>query len=187
MGAGGAGAEVSLCRRLHAGGGGGRAGSLSLARSTDDDGRGAVAGGRLFRTWLAGAGKRLAIDEPYFGMYVSIQKYAAEKLRTGGAVPAGASGSEAEDTGFQRHGRYFAQFGTEEALDALDAHGGLARHQALSIELENLITACRRAVCRGDAPTAVATCAAAWGVLELKGLFLLAAKLAKPVLELAAL
>jgi predicted ATPase len=44
----------------------------------------------LFRRWTPGAARRLAIDEPYFGMYVSIHEYARVKLGTEDALPDGA-------------------------------------------------------------------------------------------------
>jgi predicted ATPase/class 3 adenylate cyclase len=141
----------------------------------------------LLRTWTPGANKRIAIDEPYFGMYVSIHDYAAEKLRTDGALPKGSSGTAAEAAAFERHGHYYARFGTQQSLDALNTHGGVARRHALTLELENLVAACRRAIRRGDGSTAVSTLAPTWSVLELKGPFSLAAQIGKEVLGLGAL
>jgi predicted ATPase/class 3 adenylate cyclase/Tfp pilus assembly protein PilF len=141
----------------------------------------------LLRTWTPGAGQRLAIDEPYFGMYVSIHEYAAEKLRVVGALPDGAGGAAAERAAFERHGRHFARLGSEETIAALDTHGGAARHHALALELENLVAACRRAVGRADGPTAAATFAAASSVLLLKGPLFLAAELGTQVLGLGTL
>ncbi|MFN0183962.1 MAG: ATP-binding protein, partial [Aquabacterium sp.] len=141
----------------------------------------------LLRTWMPGGGARLAIDEPYFGMYVSIHEYAQAKLRADEALPAGADGMPRTGATAARHGRYFAGFGTEAAVDALDTHGGVARRRALGLELENLVAACRRAQGRGDALTAVATFAAASGVLGLRGPFDLAVTLGRPILALAAL
>ena len=42
----------------------------------------------------------------------------------------------------------------DEALAALDSHGGVERSRALAAELENVAAACRRAVRRGDGTTA---------------------------------
>ena len=78
------------------------------------------------------------MEEPRFGMYVSLQEYAAEKLRTEGALPEGTGGASTERGTFERHGEYYARFGSEEALDALDTHGGLAQRKALEMELDNL-------------------------------------------------
>ena len=96
----------------------------------------------LLRTWVPAAQGRFDVEEPYFGMYVSIHEYAARSLRR-----AGLRRNEAAE---ERHGRYFARFGTEEALEALFRHGGVRRRRALALELDNLVTACRRAVARGD-------------------------------------
>ena len=116
------------------------------------------------------------IDEPYFGMYVSIHEYAADKLE--------ASRPDATRAAQARHAEYFARFGSEEALDALVQHGGVKRRHALALELDNLIAACRRAGARGDGERAVATYRAAWEVLEMQGPFTLAAELGEQVLAL---
>ncbi len=130
----------------------------------------------LLRTWVPAEQGRFAIDEPYFGMYVSIHEYAREKLR--------ASGPQAAPAAEQRHGWYFASFGTDEALEALSRHGGVKRRGALALELDNLVCACRRAVGRGDGETAVATYRAAWEVLDLQGPFDLGVALGAQVLAL---
>ena len=80
-------------------------------------------------------------------MYVSIHEYAETKLRSAGAFAG--SGAEGEQATWARHGAYFAESGTEEALAALNQHGGVVRSQALALDLENLMVACRRAVARG--------------------------------------
>jgi len=138
----------------------------------------------LLRTWMPEGSNRLVNVGPYFGMYMSVQDYAAEKLRTVGELPNGSSGTGAEMAARERHGRYYATYGTEAALDALDMHGGTARRQALALERENIVAACERALGRGDGPTAVATFEAAWSVLALKGPFPPAVELGKHVLDL---
>ena len=92
----------------------------------------------LLRAWLPKAHSRLDIDEPYFGMYLSIHEYASDKLR--------AQGADTMIHAQQRHGRWCARFGTDEAIDALSAHGGVRRRHALTLEVDNLAAACRRAV-----------------------------------------
>jgi predicted ATPase len=137
----------------------------------------------LLRVQTPGVGQRLEIDELHFGMYASIQEYAAEKLcqfddasaPTHNAVAAGAA---------ERHGRYFARFGTTAALDELQTVGGAARLQALSREADNLVAACRRAIGRTDAPVAAATFAATWAVLLPRGPYRLATELGRQVLAL---
>jgi predicted ATPase/class 3 adenylate cyclase/Tfp pilus assembly protein PilF len=130
----------------------------------------------LLRTWVPAERGRYDIEEPYFGMYLSIHEYAVEKLKLGGP------GTEREAE--QRHGRHFAGFGTEDALESLYRHGGVQRRRALALELDNLVAACRRAVVRGDGETAVAAYRAAWEVLELQGPFTIGAVLGAQVLAL---
>jgi len=115
----------------------------------------------LLRTWVPAGRNRHDIDEPYFGMYLSIHEYAAEKLI--------ASGRAAERAVQERHGDYFARFGTTDAIEALSRQAGVKQRHALALELENLVAACRRAVDRGDGEVAVATYCAAWEVLDLQG------------------
>ncbi len=130
----------------------------------------------LLRTWSQAEAGRYDIDEPYFGMYISIHEYAVEKL--------GASGAAAHERAEERHGRYFAGFGTEASLQALVRHGGVRRFRALALELGNLVAACRRAVGRQDVVAAVATYRAAWEVLDQQGPFALGDSLGAQVLGL---
>ena len=130
----------------------------------------------LLRTRDATEQGRYDIDEPYFGMYLSIHEYAAEKLA--------ASGQDAKQAIEKRHGLHFSTFGTAEAIEALSLHGGVRRRRALGLELDNLVSACRRAVARHDRETAVASYCAAWEVLELRGPFSLGAELGAQVIAL---
>ena len=130
----------------------------------------------LLRTWVRADQGRYDLNEPYFGMYLSIHEYAAQKLL--------ASGSGAQCAAEEHHERYFASFGTEEALDALSRHGGVKRRRALALELDNLVAACRRAVGRGDSGSAVAAYRAAWEVLDLHGPFALGVALGAQVLAI---
>ena len=130
----------------------------------------------LLRTWVPHDAVRFDIEEPYFGMYVSIQEYARERLL--------ASGVPALQAAQARHGRYYAHFGSSPALALLHGHEGSARLRALRLELDNLVAACRRAVERGDAASAAGTYRAAWEVLELHGPVSLGAVLGFQVLEL---
>lgn len=125
------------------------------------------------------ASARHDIDEPYFGMYLSIHEYAAEKCR--------ARGDDYASAVQRRHGLYFAAFGTDEALEALFTHGGMQRLHALRRELDNLLSACRRAIARADGETAVGCYRAAWEVLALQGPFGVAVALGDEVLAIAGL
>jgi predicted ATPase len=62
----------------------------------------------LLRTWVPVDQTRHVLDEPYFGMYLTIHEYAAEKLAT--------SGADERRAAQERHGRHFARFGSEEHL-----------------------------------------------------------------------
>jgi predicted ATPase/class 3 adenylate cyclase/Tfp pilus assembly protein PilF len=130
----------------------------------------------LLRTWLPESANRLDIDEPFFGMYLSIHEYAAGKLLALGE----AASADVE----RRHGAYFARFGSEEALDRLLTHGGIARRQTLARELDNLVAACRRAIARRQSDLAAASFLAAWSVLEAQGTNGMAAELGRQVAEL---
>ncbi len=153
---------------------------LDLARSPDApptmDAVQALVDKSLLRNWFPAEQGRYDLEEPHFGMYMSIHEYAAQKLQ---ASEPGAQGLAEE-----RHGLHFAGFGTDEALDSLFRHGGVRRRHALALELDNFVTACRRAVGRADSETAISTYRAAWEVLELQGPFALGAALGAQVLDL---
>ena len=118
----------------------------------------------LLRRWVPPqAEPRQELGEPYFGMYLSIHEYATEKRRQ--------RGLDVERALQLRHGRCFAAFGSDAAIEALAMHGGMQRQQALRQELDNLLAACRRAVTRDDGEVAVACYRAAWEVLALQGPF----------------
>ena len=117
----------------------------------------------LLRTWVPVDQTRHALEEPYFGMYLTIHEYAAEKLAT-----SGADGRRAAQ---ERHGRHFARFGSDERLLTLYRHGGGTRRRALTLELDNLV---RRVQTRGrarDGAIAVATLRAAWEAIKTQGTF----------------
>ena len=117
---------------------------------------------------------RYEFEEPYFGMYGSIREYAREKLHD--------LGLDDEAAVVDRHGDYFATFGSDDAIEGLSRHGGVARRRALAKELENLAVACRRALKRGRTTPAVAAYRAAWEVIELQGPVNLAIALGRELL-----
>ena len=131
----------------------------------------------LLRTWLPHDIARYDIDEPHFGMYLTIHEYASAKLEESG--PGERAAAE------QRHGKHYARFGMKGAIDALAGPGGPRLQRALALDLDNLVSACRRAVVRADVGVALATCRAAWNVLELKGPFPLGVELTGQVLGIA--
>ncbi len=133
----------------------------------------------LVRTWIATDDGRFDLAEPYFGMYLSIHDFASERLS--------AEGGEPKDEVDLRHGRFFAGYGAEPALDSLLLHGGTRRRLLLALELDNLVAACRRALRRADADVAIPTLRALWEVLELRGPFGLACTLGRDALALGTL
>jgi len=131
----------------------------------------------LLRRWVpASAHARHDLDEPYFGMYITIHEYAAEKCRQCGATFE-------RDTQL-RHARHYAGLGTDEAIEALSIHGGTRRHHALQLEIDNLLVALRRAIDRGDADTVVPLYRAAWEALAFQGPFGLGVTLGREVCEM---
>jgi predicted ATPase len=130
----------------------------------------------LIRSWMP-RGRSAAPTAPRpaaqpamrFGMFVSLQEYAREKLASEGAIPADGSGIDMATATERRHGRWFARFGQDDAIDALDREGGVERRQALATELDNLTAACRRTAALGDGQAAVGSYRAAWAVIELQG------------------
>jgi len=134
----------------------------------------------LLRRWMPQhAPPRQELDEPYFGMYLSIHEYATEKR--------GQRGIDVERALQLRHGHCFAAFGSDAAVEALAMHGGMQRQQALRQELDNLLAACRRAVIRADGEVAVACYRAAWEVLALQGPFGVAVTLGAEVVAIPGL
>ena len=127
----------------------------------------------LLRTWVPAGQTRYDVEEPYFGMYLSIHEYSKESCSS--------TGSAAVCSAEERHGRHFAGHGRDDALDALSRQDGIVRRRALALELDNLVVACRRAVSRGDRDTAIAAHRAAWQVLTLQGPLSLGASLGQQV------
>ncbi len=124
-------------------------------------------------------------DDYRFDLLVSVKEYAAEKLRSPSTFAG--SGPGAEQAAQLRHGRRYSESGSDEAIDALDTHGGVDRRRTLARDFDNLVAACRRAIARGDGEVAVATCRGAWAVLELQGPFGAGAELAEAVVALTTL
>ena len=133
----------------------------------------------LLRTWIPAGHSRYDLEEPFFGMYLSIREYAADKLDA-----AGEAMRQATET---RHGAYFARFGSDEEMERLFLHGGVRRRRALALELDNVVAACRRAAVRGDAAIAAGAMRAACDIVELTGPYSLSAGLGDTVLAMPGL
>ncbi len=98
-------------------------------------------------------------DDGGFGLLVSTRMYAAERLDASGT-------REAVE---RRHGAYFAQWGTDAAIDALFVHGSAVRWKERIRALPELVAACRRAVARGEGDVAVLALRASFVVLRHHG------------------
>ncbi len=133
----------------------------------------------LLRCWHVVAANRYDIDEPHFGMYLSIHEYAAHKLEH--------SASDATLQAQQRHGRHFAGWGSDAAIEALCGRDGVKRRLALAQEIDNLMAACRRASARAEADVATPTYCAAWELLMARGPMAPAVELGAAVLGLSTL
>ena len=140
----------------------------------------------LLRTLAMSARPNAWMPEARFGMYVSLQEYARLKLREGEAIPGGR-GISAERVAEGRHGKWYAQYGTTESIDALNRHGGISRLRKLEREHQNLVIACHRAMRRGDGATAAATYRAAAEVFGIQGPSATAVELGREVVMKAAL
>ena len=93
------------------------------------------------------------------GIFESIQAYAAQKLEEGGTAAVHRL----------RHARYYAELGTDESLDALFIHGGVARQQALTLELDNLKQSVTIGLSQGAIDVAAQAALAAIFVFRSKG------------------
>ncbi|MCC7457760.1 MAG: tetratricopeptide repeat protein [Nitrospira sp.] len=141
----------------------------------------------LLRLGAPAAGGAGHAGLPRFAMLVSIHEYAADKLESGAVAPSATPSALDAVAVQQRHGRCFAARGTDEALAALDRHGGTALQKALAADLENLVAACRRAAQRHDGRVAARCLAAVWWVLSSSGPFDLGVELGRDVLALPSL
>ncbi len=133
----------------------------------------------LLRAFVADESARYQVDEPYFGMYVSIREYARERLHDHGA--------EVESGAEWRHAEYFADLGSEDRLETFTLLQGAAARRSLELDFDNLVAACRRSIARRWPAQAVLAYRAAWEVLELRGPVTLALALGQDLLALPGL
>ncbi|MEC8425743.1 MAG: protein kinase, partial [Myxococcota bacterium] len=114
----------------------------------------------LERSLLRVVGDGAGSGAPRFGMFATVRAFAAEHLarRSPADKSAGApqragrpmAGRAALRSAEIRHGRYFAQVGTEQTLQSLHRPGGLRRLRGLLLERDELIAAAERAITRQD-------------------------------------
>jgi len=80
-------------------------------------------------------------NQPRFGMYVSIQEYASDKLNDNQAAAI-------------RSATYFSRFGSDAFIQSLDAHGCVIRFQNLALERENLLMGVEIGLASGETEAA---------------------------------
>jgi predicted ATPase/DNA-binding winged helix-turn-helix (wHTH) protein len=115
----------------------------------------------VLRVSMPGLGTGGELDEPQFRMYLSVHEYASERLD--------ALDPEFRRLAEERHGRFFAGFGSEESLHTSTAEEQIRRRRTQTLALDNLIAAFRRAVERGDVETMLPAYCAICEVLEIRG------------------
>ncbi len=137
----------------------------------------------LLRASAPEVGSGEGIPEARFGMFVSLQTYARIKLREGPSW--GVEGSEIPiaQAVEQRHGQWYARYATPEKIKTFKELGGPEYRRRVERELDNMVAACRRAVSRRDAATAVAAYRASWAVLDSRGPFGLGVHLGREALQ----
>ncbi len=104
--------------------------------------------------------------QPRFGMYLSIRDYAAEKLDS---LPDPANNPR--HAAAVRHAAFYAGSGSEEAIDALQSHGGVERRKALALDLENLVRGVQAAGAAAEPELAACCALAAAEVFQFQGPF----------------
>jgi len=104
------------------------------------------------------------VTDSRFGMLDSVQEYATSRLETPDNFPD--SGPSARSSAELRHWQYFSKLDEQAAT----AEG--------CIEIDNLVTACRRAAASGDTGSAVDALVGSWAALKLCGPFRVGAELA---------
>ena len=107
------------------------------------------------------------VADDRFNLLESVREYAAEHLRTAGRYVG--SGPLARIGAERRHGAFFASLDPK----IVDLPSG--------IELDNMITACRRAVVRHDGGIAAKALSAVWRPLRLRGPFQVGVELSRAV------
>ena len=122
---------------------------------------------------------REVLDQPRFGMYRSIQEYAAEKLNSA-APPMG--GERAVRESRLRHASHYARLGDAESIEARDTGGGTDSWLPLFLELENLVVTVESGLATGHLEEAAAAAKGAVAILMMQGPYTTALALLERVL-----
>ncbi|MEP7102768.1 MAG: tetratricopeptide repeat protein, partial [Burkholderiales bacterium] len=117
--------------------------------------------------WLVDKSFVRQLANERFDLLESVREYAGEHLRT--ADRYAGSGPEARAAAERRHGAFFAHVEAKQVIAGRCA------------ELDNVVTACRRAAARGDSEVAALALDSAWFGLKLRGPFRVALELAEKV------
>jgi predicted ATPase len=131
----------------------------------------------MLRIPMFDVGADAELDEPHLGMYISIREYASERLD--------ALGPDARRLAEERHGRFFATFGSDDSLEASTAEEQVRRRRTYALALDNLVVAFRRAAGRRDFETMVPAYRAIWEVLEVRGPIAVAVELGAELPQLS--
>ena len=101
--------------------------------------------------------------EQRFDLHPAIRRVAAEALAEGFGLGEGAAHARRAS---ERHGRYYAQLGSADAIEALWRRGGWVRRGRYFADSENVALAASRAIGAADAEVA-ASCSLALAAVEL--------------------
>lgn len=114
-----------------------------------------------------------ALGDDRFTLIATVHDYAREKLELLGMTRATE----------QRHGAYYASFGTQEALSALEAQGSVKHQRTLQDNFSNLMASWERAHKNGDTDIAFNTLMAVGAILKLVGPYSTAVSMTAGLLE----
>ena len=106
-----------------------------------------------------------------FGMWVTVQEYVERR-------------SDAPTAAHVRHGAHFAALGNEDVRASLHGKDRVRISRQIGDELDNLLTACSRAIARGDTDVAARTCRIATALLLPRGLIRMSGDLTGAVLAM---
>jgi predicted ATPase/class 3 adenylate cyclase len=111
------------------------------------------------------------VGDERFDLLVSVQDYASERL-----------GEDRVDVEV-RHGAWFAELGSPETLERFHGKDDVQLREITARDLDNLVSASRRALERGDLETATRTVPVCWTLIELRGPMSLGCELLEAVVE----
>ena len=113
------------------------------------------------------------VGDDRFDLLVSVREYAAERLaERDGLEPV-----------YKRHGTYYGDFGSQEAIESFRRKNGSLAREALFLEFDNLLVALNRGIARGDAEVVTPVLRALLEIFEKRGPIALAVELASRVLD----